>query len=88
MTQHMDHRMNQRGITADLVSLALKYGEWSGDRCRLGARSLKMMIENLEREKAMMLKALDKGGLVVVEAGGQEITTYPLKRQRGRLRHA
>ena len=88
MTLHMDVRMNQRGITADLVDLALEYGEWDGDRCLLGARSLKQMIEVMDRKRATMLKALDKGGIVVVEAGGSEITTYPMKKRKGRLGHA
>lgn len=88
MTLHMDVRMNHRGITADLVDLALEYGEWDGDRCRLGARSLKQIIEEMDRKRATMLRALDKGGIVVVEAGGSEITTYPMKKRKGRLGHA
>lgn len=88
MTLHMDVRMNQRGITADLVDLALEYGEWEGDRCRLGSRTLKQIIEEMDRKRAMMLKALDKGGIVVVEARGSEITTYPMKKRKGRLGNA
>jgi len=88
MTLHMDVRMNQRGITADLVDLALEYGEWDGDRCRLSARSLKQIIAEMDRKRATMLKALDKGGIVVVEAGGDAITTYSVKKCKGRLGHA
>jgi hypothetical protein len=88
MTLHMDVRMNHRGITADLVDLTLEYGEWEGDRCCLGARALKHMIEEMDRKRSTMLKALDKGGIVVVEAGGSEITTYPIKKRRGRLCNA
>lgn len=88
MTLHMDVRMNHRGITADLVDLALEYGEWEGDRCRLGTRSLKQIIEAVDRKRATMLKALDKGGIVVVEAGGSEITTFPMKKRKGRLCNA
>lgn len=88
MTLHIDVRMNHRGITADLVDLALEYGEWDGDRCRLGARSLKQIIEEMDRKRATMLKALDKGGIVVVEAGGREVTTFPMKKRKGRLCNA
>lgn len=88
MTLHMDVRMNQRGITAELVDLALEYGEWHGDCCRLGARSLKQIIEEMDRKRATILKALDKGGIVVVEADGSQITTYPMKKRKGRLGHA
>jgi hypothetical protein len=87
MTLHMDVRMNQRGITADLVSLALEYGEWRGDRCRLDRKGLKQLIAGLDRQRAIALRALDKGGLVVVEAGDSQITTYPVsKSKRGSKR--
>lgn len=84
MTHHMDVRMNQRGITGELVSLVLEHGEWSGDRCRLDKKGLRSLIEGLDRTRAAALRALDKGGLVVVEAGGDKITTYPIRSgQRG-----
>jgi hypothetical protein len=42
----------------------------------------------MDRKRATMLKALDKGGLVVVEAGGSEITTFQMKKRKGRLCNA
>ena len=84
MTLHMDARMNQRGITADLVGLALEHGEWSGDRCRLDRKGLKRLIAGLDCQRAAALRALDKGGLVVVEAGGAQITTYTIRTTRQR----
>jgi ribosomal protein L21E len=42
----------------------------------------------MDRKRAAMLKALDKGGIVVVEADGSQITTYPMKKRKGRLGHA
>ena len=82
MTHHMDVRMNQRGITADLVSLALEHGKWQGDRCRLDRKGLKELIANIYQTRAAALRALDKGGLEVVEAEAQLITTYAISKKR------
>lgn len=79
MTLHMDVRMNQRGIKAELVELALEHGEWSGDQCRLDRKGLKHLIADLDHQRAVALRALDKGGLVVVEVGDTQITTYPIR---------
>ena len=82
MTLHMDVRMNQRGITYDLVSLALEHGEWQGDRCRLDRKRLKRLIVSIDQTRSIAVRALDKGGLEVVEAGAQLITAYPISKKR------
>lgn len=85
MTLHMDIRMNQRGISADLVSLALEYGEWQGDRCRLDRKGLKLLLAEIDQVRSTALRALDKGGVAVIEANGHLITTYPIpKRRKGK----
>jgi hypothetical protein len=78
-TRHMLTRMNQRAITRDLVELALQYGECQNDKYvlnRSGLRQLLAAVRDLERT---VLRALDKGGVVVVEEDGQLITTYNAK---------
>lgn len=80
--------MNQRGITADLVDLAIKHGDWKGDRCELNQKAIDHRLAELDRERKRLLRARDKGGLTVVEAGGAKITTYAMKKQKGRLGHA
>lgn len=82
MTLHMDIRMNQRGIAGELVELALAYGEWDGDKCRLDQRGLKRLISEIDKTRSAALRALDKGGLVVVESGDQLITTYKMPKRR------
>lgn len=82
MTLHFDQRMNQRGITRQLVDLALEHGSWSGDRCILDCAILDRVIERCDELRRLALKARDKGGVVVVEAGGEEITTYSMPRRR------
>lgn len=87
ITDHMGVRMNQRGITADLVDLTYRFGDWVGDRCQLSQRAIDQRLTEIDRERRTLLRARDKGGLVVVEAGGAKITTYPMKKRQGRLRH-
>ena len=76
MTRHMQERMNQRGISGELVSLALEFGEWQGDRCQLSRKALLRLIVNVDGLRMMLVKAVDKGRLTVVEADGSLITTY------------
>lgn len=76
MTKHMDARMNQRGIFKDLVDLALQFGEPDGDKVKLGRKEIDRLLSNLDALRSRVLKARDKGGLVVVTAGESLITTY------------
>lgn len=82
MTRHMQDRMNHRGINGDLVDLVAQFGEWNGDRLILDRKGLKGAVHSLDSLRARMLKALDKGGLAVVEAEGRHITTYAIRRRR------
>lgn len=88
ITHHMDARMNQRGITADLVDLTFQDGDWVGDRCQLSRKAIDRRIVEIDLEKRKLLRARDKGGLTVVEDGGARVTTYAMKKLKGRLSHA
>lgn len=83
ITRHMDSRMNQRGIPAALVDLVLLHGRWDGDACKLDRKELCKLKEDVETLRSTVVKALDKGGLAVVEAGGALITTYARPKARG-----
>ncbi|CAO1654917.1 hypothetical protein [Parasphingorhabdus sp. NYA22] len=76
MTKHLNQRMSQRGISADMVTLASEYGEIDQDKFILGRKALDRLLGELDRLKRIALKARDKGGIVVVENGGAQITTY------------
>jgi len=80
--------MNQRGITAELVDLAFQHGDWVGDHCQLDQKAIDRRIAEIDVERKRLLRARDKGGLTVVEAGGAKITTYAMKKLKGRLGHA
>lgn len=88
ITLHMDARMNQRGITADLVDLTMRHGDWCGDRCQLNQKAIDRRIAEIDLERKRLLRARDKGGLMVVEAGGAKITTFAMKKLKGRISHA
>ena len=87
-TKHLGVRMSQRGITGDMIELALAYGENRQDKvvlCRKAAMKLVARLDGAQRATA--LKVLDKGGIVVVEKEGILLTTYNLntfdRRKRG-----
>jgi hypothetical protein len=75
-TKHMYARMSQRGISGDLVDLARQYGRDDQDKLILDRKGLRGLLDELRGLERKVIKALDKGGIVVVEAGGALITAY------------
>jgi hypothetical protein len=68
--------MSQRGITGDMIELAIRFGTLDGDRIVLGRKELGRLIAEVRDIERVAMKAIDKGGVVVVEAGGNLVTTY------------
>lgn len=77
-TRHIQARMSQRGIRQELLDIALQYGEPVQDKVVLGKKALQLLLNELQEIERLALKALDKGGIVVVVSGDQLITTYNL----------
>ncbi len=75
-TTHMQARMSQRGISGEMVDLARRFGRDDQDKYILDRKGLRRLLEELRGLERKVIKALDKGGVVVVEAGGALITTY------------
>lgn len=75
-TRHFQRRMSQRGISLAMVELACQFGEQHQDKIYLDRRGLESLIASLLRIERTAMKALDKGGVVVVENDGVLITTY------------
>jgi S-adenosylmethionine:tRNA-ribosyltransferase-isomerase (queuine synthetase) len=66
-TKHGMARMNQRGITKEMIDLTIEYGQYRKDKIILKSRDIKKLITKVTKElKAKLMKLLDKGGLVVV----------------------
>lgn len=82
-SKHARRRMSQRGIPDRLVALTQKFGRLVGDRVVLDRREARQALDELDEERALLLKAIDKGGLVVVESGDRVVTTFNItERQR------
>lgn len=75
-TTHIDARMNQRGIRKELVSLALDLGRIEGDQYILDAKTIRAEMCDLRRKLKFLDDAERKGGVIVVAAGNNLITTY------------
>lgn len=85
-TRHIGQRMSQRGITQALVDLTLQFGEDAQDKCILGRQGLLQLIDQLRELQRTAMHALDKGGVIVVQADGALITAYNVNSfDRGRL---
>lgn len=68
--------MSQRGIPGELVELVQRHGRDEQGRLVLNRRDLRSLLNAVRDLQRVVIKALDKGGLVVVEAEGALITTY------------
>lgn len=78
-TRHMHKRMSQRGITNNLLNLALAFGSpITNDKYVLNKKGCQNLIDSLRQIEKITMKAMDKGGLVVVKQGDSLITTYNL----------
>ena len=86
-THHFEQRMNQRGMTRDLIDLALEYGEIDQDRHVLDRKRLQRLLDQHRRMERTILRAMDKGGVVVVEDNGSLITTYTAESYDRRKKH-
>jgi hypothetical protein len=75
-TRHMRTRMNHRGIPQDLVELVLQHGEVQQDKYVLDRKTLEHLLADTRCLERTIIRALDKGGVVVVETDNRLITTY------------
>lgn len=79
ITHHAAQRMSQRGIPRRLVDFAIRHGRIEGNKRVLDRNESRRLIENLTEELRLAKRALDKGGITVVEGEGDTlITAYNL----------
>ena len=78
ISQHAGQRLNQRGISRRLVDFALRHGRIEGDKHILDRNESRRIIDELQEELRLAKRALDKGGITVVEGGDTLITAYNL----------
>tara|TARA_B100000700_G_C14848633_1_gene762849 strand:- start:662 stop:946 length:285 start_codon:yes stop_codon:yes gene_type:complete len=90
-TRHIEKRQQQRGITDETILLADLYGTPKGNKVFLGKKEIQTALsevnEALEtalQQKRDLIRALDQGGVCLVEKGGHLVTTFHLNtRKRG-----
>lgn len=75
-SKHMVSRMNERGIGKEMVDLALAHGRCVQDKYVLDRQEVDRRLDELNRERGLLLKVRDKGGVVVVVSDNTLITTY------------
>ncbi|MER9465396.1 DUF4258 domain-containing protein [Mesorhizobium sp. M0482] len=75
-SEHVRSRMNQRGIGQAMVDLALAHGRCDQNKYILDRREVDRRLDELDRERGLLLKVRDKGGVVVVASGDTLITAY------------
>jgi hypothetical protein len=92
VSRHAGQRMNQRGISRRLVDFALRHGRVEGNKHILDRNESRRVIDALMEELRLAKRALDKGGIAVVEGGNTLVTTYNLatraRRPNGGRAHA
>lgn len=79
ITKHALIRMSQRGITKDMIELALNYGRFVKDKIILGRKEIKRVIKTHPNLKSKLLKLFDSKGLVVVFEDNFIVTVYKPK---------
>jgi hypothetical protein len=75
-TRHFGCRANQRGIPKALLDLALTYGRCELDKYILDRREVDRRLDELDRERGLLLKVRDKGGVIVIANDNTLITAY------------
>lgn len=75
-THHARERMAQRGISLDMIEYVLSNGTPEQDKVIMGKKDALRLLKTLQEEQRLLKKILDKGGVVVVAAGNDVITTY------------
>ncbi|QSR35887.1 hypothetical protein CFI10_12920 [Marinobacterium iners] len=77
-TRHIHQRMSQRGISGRLIDLVSRYGVDNGDKVVLDRKNTEALLKAMDAMRQDLLAIQAKGGVVVVEQNGVQITTYAL----------
>lgn len=75
-TRHASKRVRQRGISDRMIDLVFSCGRDERDRVILDRRGLNRLIGEVDDLRRLLLRTLDKGGIVVVERDGRLITAF------------
>lgn len=77
-TRHIQQRMSQRSIRKEMLELVKIFGVDSGDKTILNKRGIDLALKELREISKTMHKMRSRGGMVLVETGEFEITSYAI----------
>lgn len=77
-TRHIQQRMNQRAINSQMLEIVKMFGVDDGDKTYLNRKGIDAVLDELNKISQQMQKMRSRGGVVLVESGETEITTYTL----------
>lgn len=75
-TRHIQQRMSQRSIQQGWLDLVKMFGTDNGDKIFLNRNGIDAAIREMEKISADLQKMKTRGGIVLVEKEGYEITAY------------
>lgn len=77
-TRHIQQRMSQRSIKQEWLDLVKRFGTDDGDKVILNQRGIDCALDTMKKLATQLQKMRTRGGIVLVEEGGEEITTYAI----------
>lgn len=77
-TRHIHQRMSQRSIQQSMLEVVKLFGVDNGDKTVLNSKGIDLALAELRRISSSMQKMKTRGGMVLVEENGFEITAYAL----------
>jgi len=77
-TRHIQQRMAQRSIRNEWLEIVKTFGINQGDKTILNQKGIDQALKVMDTVSAHLQKMRSRGGVVLVEDEGQEITTYAL----------
>lgn len=81
-TKHIQQRMSQRSIRQQWLSLVRVFGVVRGDKVFLNQKGIDLALNEMKKIASDLQKMRTRGGIVLVEEEGAEITTYALENNR------
>ena len=77
-TRHLQKRMAKRSIRGTMLKIVSTFGVPDGDKRVLNRKGCDAVLAEIEDMKKNLVKMRERGGMVLVENGGVQITTYAL----------
>ena len=77
-TRHIQKRMSQRSISEQMIDIVRLFGWNEGDKTYLNRKGIDVVLIELQKMSQTLQKMRPRGGIVLVESGDVEITTYAL----------